>query len=144
MNIKENEMLKVNDMMQMNDIIQMKETELKNMLQFRNQQLETLCKSREELLIQSLTKFEALKEDFEYNLSLIDARDYDIKRLESVVEEEKRKRQECLKMAENISKENEMLKNKETELIQKLEQQKATHRVYKCYDFFAVFLIFLI
>lgn len=44
--------------------------------------LEALVEERDQLLLESSRRFEKLKDDFEYNLSLIQARDVEIERLE--------------------------------------------------------------
>lgn len=45
-------------------------------------QLEALVEERDQLLLESSRRFEKLKDDFEYNLALIQARDVEIERLE--------------------------------------------------------------
>lgn len=45
-------------------------------------QLEALIEERDQLLLESSRRFEKLKDDFEYNLALIQARDVEIDRLE--------------------------------------------------------------
>lgn len=115
----------------MNDVIQTKENELKNMLYQRTIQLENYIKNREELLLETTTKYEALKEDFDYNLSLIEARDYEIQRLEKNVEDEKKKKMDVETKHRKVTQENQLLLQKEIELNHRLDQEKQSHKVSK-------------
>lgn len=78
-------------MNEINEAIEKKEQELKILSQHRIDQLELLLKDRDDLLVDTLRKFDLLKNDFDYNLALIDARDVEIKRLEKIIKEERSK-----------------------------------------------------
>ncbi|KAJ1430813.1 hypothetical protein B484DRAFT_430471, partial [Ochromonadaceae sp. CCMP2298] len=64
-------------------VIQQKERELHEYHDLRCSQLETLVGERDNLLLESSKRFDQLRGDFEYNLSLIGARDAELDRLES-------------------------------------------------------------
>lgn len=113
----------------MNDVIQTKENELKNMLYQRTIQLENYIKNREELLLETTTKYETLKEDFDYNLSLIEARDFEIQRLEKSLEDEKKRKIDTESRLRKVSQENQLLLQKEIELNHRLDQEKQSHKV---------------
>jgi chromosome segregation ATPase len=117
------------NLLQFNDVLQSKESELKILLYQRNVQLENYLKIRDELLLEATTKYEALREDFDYNLSLIKARDDEIQHLEKIYEEEKKRISECEQKYQKISHENQFLLQKQNALLQKLEQEKAKHQV---------------
>jgi hypothetical protein len=68
-----------------NDIIRVKEKELHDIHNMRCTKLEKLVLERDNLLLESNKRYEKLKEDFQYNLSLLDARDDEINKLEDIV-----------------------------------------------------------
>jgi len=67
---------------EISQIILSKERELHQFHDLRCGQLEALVEERDQLLLESSRRFEKLKDDFEYNLALIQARDVEIERLE--------------------------------------------------------------
>lgn len=62
--------------------IESRERELREFRDLRVGQLEILVEERDQLLLEANRRFEKLKDDFEYNLALIKARDVEIERLE--------------------------------------------------------------
>jgi len=78
--------------MELNDIIRLKEKELQEIHTLRCTNLESLLCEREEMLVESAKRFEQLREDFQYNLTLIEARDKEIQRFEHLF---KNKSLEC-------------------------------------------------
>lgn len=66
------------------DVIRQKEKELRDVNELRYANLSQLLSEKEKLFIDSNKRLEHLKEDFQYNLTLLDARDDEISRLESL------------------------------------------------------------
>jgi len=71
---------------QLSQLIRLKERELHEFHDLRCGQLEKLVEERDQLIINAHNRFEQLKEDFSYNLTLLGARDQEIDRLESIAE----------------------------------------------------------
>lgn len=67
-------------------MIRSKERELHDIHDLRCASLERLVSERDALLLEHSQRFDQLKEDFAYNLALIEARDAEIARLEKVVD----------------------------------------------------------
>jgi chromosome segregation ATPase len=67
-------------------LIRIKEKELHEIHDQRCGQLEQLVGERDGLLIESSKRFEQLKDDFQYNLALLEARDQEIERLEEHIQ----------------------------------------------------------
>ena len=65
------------------NLIRLKERELHEIHDLRCTQLQKLIEERDLIILDSHKRFESLKEDFSYNLTLLEARDGEIKRLES-------------------------------------------------------------
>ncbi len=68
------------------NLIRTKERELHEIHDMRFSSLEKMISERDSLLLESSRRFEQLKDDFTYNLALLEARDQEIKRLGSVNE----------------------------------------------------------
>ena len=66
-------------------LIRLKERELHEIHDLRCQQLERLVDERDQLILGAQSRFEQLKEDFRYNLTLLEARDQEIARLEQSI-----------------------------------------------------------
>eukprot|EP01041_Mallomonas_annulata_P011457 gene11457-23962_t len=99
------------DINEISNIIRLKERELHEIHEIRCSQLENLVKERDSLLTESTNRFEQLKDDFRYNLALLEARDEEIVRLEKLSVETNK---------QLLAKDNE---NKQ--LIMQLEQTQA-------------------
>ena len=69
----------------LSEVIRLKERELHDINQFRYERLELNLIEKEKIISEFLKKFEELKEDFQYNLTLLEARDKEINRLESLI-----------------------------------------------------------
>ena len=73
----------------LNDIsqlIRIKEKELHEIHDQRCGQLEQLISERDNLLIDSSKRFDQLRDDFQNNLALLEARDHEIERLEGHIQ----------------------------------------------------------
>lgn len=84
-------MIQNDSMYQMSQVIKQKEKELQNIHEERCNQLEKMIIERDHLLIESAKRFEKLKDDFQYNLTLLEARDHEILRLDNIVEHQDEK-----------------------------------------------------
>ena len=67
-------------------LIRIKERELHDIHDLRCSQLEKLLAERDNILLDCSRKFEQLKDDFTFNLTLLEARDQEIRRLEGIVD----------------------------------------------------------
>lgn len=76
----------------LNEIIRVKERELHDINQLRCERLEVALIEKDNTISDILKRFGALKDDFEYNLTLLDARDREIVQLEA----------NCAQLSENI------------------------------------------
>jgi hypothetical protein len=106
----------------MTEIIRNKERELHHYQDLRNAQLEALLAEREKILLQTKQKFELLKDDFNYNLQLIEARDREIQRLEQLAKVHMKKEEELEQKVRSMQ-------TKETERFEKAEQDKMLQKV---------------
>jgi hypothetical protein len=71
----------------LSQVIKHKERELQEFNELRYAQLTSIIAERDALLLDSAKRFEQLKEDFHYNLTLIEARDFEIDRLEKLAKQ---------------------------------------------------------
>ena len=72
---------------EMAQLIRLKERELHEVQDMRNNALEKLIEDRDHANTELSRRFDQLKEDFSYNLTLLEARDQEIERLEGNVSE---------------------------------------------------------
>jgi uncharacterized protein (DUF3084 family) len=117
------------DLQSISEVIRAKERELQKIQELRFSQLEKTIDERDKVLAESNQRFEKLKDDFQYNLRLIEARDKEIKRLEGIIDKQ-------AKLNEELERENKVLNNKvetlqqrEKERVDKFEQDKVMNKV---------------
>ncbi len=113
------------------DVIRAKERELQKIQDIRFAQLEKTIEDRDQLLIESSKRFEQLKDDFQYNLRLLEARDREISRLEGIIEKQGREKEDLESQVKNLLSRIESIQQKEKERIDKFEQEKALSKVFK-------------
>lgn len=102
----------------LSEIIRVKERELHDINELRYERLEVNLLEKEKLIFDFIKRFDALKDDFQYNLTLLDARDHEIIRLEQIIE--------------NLTKEFEIKKHDNQQLLKKLDQfEKTTQVLYE-------------
>ena len=102
----------------LSEIIRVKERELHDINELRYERLEVNLLEKEKLISDFIKRFDALKDDFQYNLTLLDARDHEIIRLEQIIE--------------NLTKEFEIKKHDNQQLLKKLDQvEKTSHELYE-------------
>jgi uncharacterized coiled-coil protein SlyX len=114
---------------QMSEMIRAKERELQQFQDMRNAQLEEMIVDRDKLLLESTKRYDQLKDDFEYNLTLIDARDKEIERLERAVADREYERDELQQQLRSLSVRLEVVQQKESERVQKMELDKQSNKV---------------
>lgn len=106
-----------------------KERELQKLKEITILDLEQKNDRLHQLIIAGERKFEQLKDDFEFNLKLIHARDQEIKRLEGVIEKQAKALEqfenECRQYVATI----DGLHIKENERIEKIEADRAMNKV---------------
>jgi len=105
-------------------LVQAKERELHEMHELRCLQLEKMIEERDGLLQESTRRFDLLRDDFQYNLSLLEARDKEIGRLNQVEVKLEAAEQE----KGNLSKRIEMMMMKECEKEEKSQQDKIVNK----------------
>lgn len=120
---------------QFNEMIRAKERELQQIQDLRNAQLETMIVERDKLLVESSKRYEQLKGDFEYNLSLIEARDNEIDRLEKILLQHEQDKQLFEQQIRSMSTRLEGLQLKEVERLQKMETDKQNNKVCCLWNF---------
>ena len=125
----------------LNDIsqlIRIKEKELHEIHDQRCLQLELLISERDSLLIDYGKRFEQLRDDFQYNLALLEARDQEIRRLEGytkkVANEIVISDNRCRVFQSRI----EILETKEVERFEKHEENKLANKVKKQKSFLCI------
>jgi hypothetical protein len=114
---------------QLTDIIHEKERELKKIQEIRNQHLEEMIQERDLLLVESSKRFNILKEDFEYNLSLIEARDKEIERLDNMIKLQNKSFDELDKKYQSQCNTLQLMETREMERLRKAEQDKMMNKV---------------
>ena len=129
-------MLTANNIKKLNDRVQAKELEWKSLLQEQNEYLQNELNKTSETLRLEKIRFLKLKEDFEYNLNLLQERDEELYNYENVFQQ--------IKANENLN--NEEISNmkikvddadikykrltKEKEELQRHYQMVGTNRVF--------------
>ena len=129
-------MLTANNIKKLNDRVQAKELEWKSLLQEQNEYLQNELNKTSETLRLEKIRFLKLKEDFEYNLNLLQERDEELYNYENVFQQ--------IKANENLK--NEKISNmkievddadikykrlaKEKEELQRHYQMVGTNRVF--------------
>ena len=116
----------------LNDIsqlIRIKEKELHEIHDQRCIQLEQLVTDRDALLTDASKRFEMLKDDFQYNLALLEARDHEIERLEGHVQKITDELAFTDKERRSLNSQVEILLIKETERVEKHEENKLANKV---------------
>ena len=110
-------------------LIRVKERELHEIHDMRCGQLEKLVEERDGLLMASHNRFEQLKEDFRYNLTLLEARDAELARLEMLVEQKEGALLEIEAERRALAGRLEVLELRDADRIEKHNQDKATSKV---------------
>lgn len=117
----------------LNDIsqlIRIKEKELHEIHDQRCGQLEQLVSERDNLLIESSKRFEQLRDDFQYNLALLEARDHEIERLEGHIQTINSELGVSDAERRALKGRIDILEIKETERFEKHEENKAANKVH--------------
>lgn len=110
--------------------IEAKERELREFRDLRIAQLETLVEERDQLLLESSRRFEKLKDDFEYNLTLIHARDVEIERLEHEIQVLVKEEEQFRSQIKTLSEQLEYSRQRESDLLKKAEVEKLNNKVF--------------
>ena len=116
----------------LNDIsqlIRIKEKELHEIHDQRCGQLEQLVTERDSLLIESSKRFEQLRDDFQYNLALLEARDEEIERLEGHILKTNTELGITDADRRALKGRIDLLEIRETERFEKHEENKAANKV---------------
>ena len=119
----------------LNDIsqlIRIKEKELHEIHDQRCGQLEQLVTERDSLLIESSKRFEQLRDDFQYNLALLEARDEEIERLEGHILKANTELSITDTDRRALKGRIDLLEIRETERFEKHEENKAANKVLDC------------
>lgn len=111
-----------------NEMIRHKERELQQIQDIRNAQLENMLEERDRLLVESSRRFEQLKEDFTYNLQLIEARDQEMERLEHQLQSKDQDIQLLQDDIKSLTMKIEHMNKREIDKMQKAEQERGNHK----------------
>lgn len=116
---------------QMNDIsqlIRLKERELHEIHDIRCSQMERIITERDSLLVEHTKKYEQLKEDFTYNLQLLEARDEEINRLDKELDQINKNLREKESELQSLRIRLEQSSQREQEKSRKFEEEKAASK----------------
>ena len=112
------------------NLIRLKEQELHEIHEIRTRKLEQVIEDRDRLLVECNSKFEKLKEDFQYNFSLLEARDREIKRLDDIIRnlssELSRRESDKKELVSQL----ESIRAEQIKANEHLSEEKANHKVY--------------
>lgn len=114
---------------EISQVIISKERELHQFHDLRCGQLESLVEERDQLLLESSRKFEKLKDDFEYNLALIQARDVEIERLEHELKTIQSELTHVNNDKKHLMAQLEAAQSRENELVKKNELDRINNKV---------------
>ena len=109
-------------------LIRAKEKQLHDIHDERCEQLEKLIAERDQLLIESSKRFEQLRDDFQYNLALLEARDQEIERLEAHIHKVSSELNESHADRRALRGRIEVLETKEVERFEKHEEAKSANK----------------
>ena len=129
-------MLTANNIKKLNDRVQAKELEWKSLLQEQNEYLKNELNKTSETLRLEKIRFLKLKEDFEYNLNLLQERDEELCNYENVFQQikanENLKNEEISNMKIKVDDADIKYKRlaKEKEELQRHYQMVGTNRVF--------------
>ena len=115
---------------EISQLIRVKEKELHEIHDQRCTQLEQLVTERDSLLIESSKRFEQLRDDFQYNLALLEARDEEIERLEDHIQKANAELEICNSERRTFKGRVDILEIRETERSEKHEENKAANKVW--------------
>lgn len=118
------------------DLIRMKEKELHHFHNLRTNQLESIIDEQQKMINEANKRFNLLKEDFQYNLTLIEARDAEIVRLEKELKARKAEEDEYERKIRTLNNKIETMQQKEREKQEKNEQEKQAGKVSLQYEFY--------
>ncbi len=91
--------------------------------------MEAIIAERDELLIESSRRFELLKEDFRYNLALIEARDVELERLDNSLKSTNANYEKCDNERRSILIKLEATERNIAEIERKSDLEKANLKV---------------
>ncbi len=122
------------------DFILKKEKELHEAFESRCLELERLLAVREQSLTESVNKFNHLRDDFQYNLTLLEARDNEIVRLSGVVKAANNNLLVKENEIKSLSQKIELLHLKDSENSKNQEKQQQYIKVTNISLFIYIFL----
>jgi hypothetical protein len=118
-----------NNMQLISQTIKQKERELQEIHDLRCNELEKMILERDQLLIDASKRFEKIKEDFQYNLTLIEARDVEIERLERLVDAKDERSSKLDNDLRAALLKYDLLEKKHEESTEKYNSEKAKSKV---------------
>lgn len=119
---------------ELNQHIEAKERELQEYRERRIGQLESLVEERDQLLLEASKRFEKLRDDFEYNLTLIQARDIEIERLEHELGASRNESEDLHAEVKSLMQHLEAAKLREQDIQKKAELERVNHKVSTAID----------
>ena len=115
--------------MNMGQLIKLKEYELLEMQDLRNKELETIIVNKDNQLLEYLNVIELLKNDFQFNLKLLEARDNEILKYQNELQLKANGVELIEKDKVLLIQRIELLTNKEIQRIHTIEQEKSFSKV---------------
>lgn len=105
-------------------LIRLKERELHEIHDLRVKQLEKVIEEKEGVLMNAQGRFEQLKEDFRYNLTLLEARDQEIDRLEKTLTATNQQLLDCDTERRSLVGRVELLELREVDRVERFKQDQ--------------------
>ena len=116
------------DMPDISQLIRLKERELHEIHDLRCGQLENLVKERDMVITGLKSRFEQLKDDFSYNLTLLGARDEEIQRLEHDLQKREAAMVDSETQLRNLKARVDVLELREVQRNEQREQERASSK----------------
>ena len=114
---------------EISQLIRLKERELHEIHDLRCSQLEKLVAERDSLLLEAGRRFEQLRDDFQYNLALLEARDGEIRRLEGIVEGDNKRIGALESEKRSLTERIESFSLKDHEREAQIQEEKTSNKV---------------
>ena len=110
-------------------LIRLKERELHEIHDLRCSQLEKLVAERDATLSEFGRRYDQLRDDFQYNLALLEARDGEIRRLEGVADSNNKRITALEAEKRSAADRVELLLHKDQEREMQIQEEKSSNKV---------------
>lgn len=108
--------------------IRVGQRDLEHMQKLEVMQLRSALDDRDKALVEAGQRFELLKDDFQYNLKLIEARDKEIERLDQIIKQAAQREGDLEQKVRNLTNMIEVMQTKEVGRLGEVEKEKMAHK----------------